>query len=140
MFYLVPENVWQELPSDISNIYSFNTVLHQRIKQQTRTLDKSAVLLPHPSNSASFLRRIIRHFTVVSLPQSRDSNKFLHYYPYHVSPRLNLLSVIHLSTGQFLCRCAVTCAPNDVSTSLHSKQRKIQQTMQGVPSNLLSGH
>jgi hypothetical protein len=57
MFYLRPEEFWQELTSNISNLYSFNTVLHQRISQQSRTLDKFEVLLPIPSNAASFLLR-----------------------------------------------------------------------------------
>jgi len=29
MFYQLPEMIWQELPSNISNLYCFNTVLHQ---------------------------------------------------------------------------------------------------------------
>jgi hypothetical protein len=75
-------------------------VLYQRISQQRRTLDKSLVLLPHPTNPTSFLRWIIRPFTVVSSNLLRDGNKFLHYYLlYHMSPRLSSLSAIPHSTG-----------------------------------------
>jgi len=100
MLHLPPEKFRHVLPSDISNLYSFNTVLHQRISQQRRTLDTSAVLLPHPSNSASFLRWIIRPFKVVSSNLLRDSTKFIHYYIlYHKSSRLGCHSVIPLPTG-----------------------------------------
>jgi len=95
MLHLAPETFWQVLPSGISNLYSFNTVLHQRISQHRRTLDKSAALIPHPSNSASFLRWIIRLFKVVSSNLLRDSTKFLHYYIlYHKSSRLSSHSII----------------------------------------------
>jgi len=65
MFYLPPETFWKELLSNISNLYFFNTVLNQRISKR-RTSDKHAVLLPHPSNSTSLLRWIIRAFMVTS--------------------------------------------------------------------------
>jgi len=50
-------------------------MLRQRISKG-RTSDKHAVLLPHPSNSTSLLRWIIRTFMVTSSNLSRDSNKF----------------------------------------------------------------
>jgi hypothetical protein len=94
MLHLPPEKFRHILPSDISNLYSFNTVLYQRISQWRRTLNKFAALLPHPSNSASFLRWIIRPFKVMSSNLLRDSNKFLHYYIlYHKSSRLSSHSV-----------------------------------------------
>jgi len=42
--YWWPENIWQDLPSNISNLYCFNTVLHQGILQEKWTIDKSDML------------------------------------------------------------------------------------------------
>jgi hypothetical protein len=56
MFYLWPENIWQQLASNISHLYCFNTVLHQGTLQGRWTTDKSKVLLPLSNNAASFVR------------------------------------------------------------------------------------
>jgi len=51
MIYLWQEKFWQKLPSDISNPYRFNAVLHHGISQGRRTTDKSL-----PSRATSFCR------------------------------------------------------------------------------------
>jgi len=56
MFYLWPEKIWQVFPSNISNLYCFNTVLHQGTFKGRRTTDKSDMLLPLSSNATSFVR------------------------------------------------------------------------------------
>ena len=42
--YWWPENIWQNLPSNISNLYSFNTALHQGILEENWTTNKSDML------------------------------------------------------------------------------------------------
>jgi len=49
MFCLCPENIWQKRPSNISNLYCFQTVLHHRILQGRGTTDKSKVLFHCPT-------------------------------------------------------------------------------------------
>jgi hypothetical protein len=81
MFYLWPENIWQQLPTNMS----FNTVLHQRSLQGRGTIDKSQVLLPLSNNAAFSLL-----FT--------DRNKSPHYYIlWHILPRLSFHSLQHQS-------------------------------------------
>jgi len=53
--YWWPEKIWQELTSNISNLYCFNTVLHQGTLNRRRTTDTSDMLLPLSSNATSLL-------------------------------------------------------------------------------------
>jgi hypothetical protein len=99
--YWWPWKIWGELPSNISNLYSFNTVLHQRTLQGRRSIHKSDVLLPLYSNATSPLRWRISLFNDASLHLLTDSNKSPRYYIlYYKSPRLGWLSVSPLSTNQ----------------------------------------
>ena len=117
MFYLRPEEFWQELPSDISNLYSFNTVLHQRTSQQRRTFDKSEVLLPLPSNAASFLRWRLSPFKDESSHLLRDCTKFPHYYILH-----------HVTKAWFtLCHSPLSETEDKFCNSFIQQQCTLQQ-------------
>jgi len=61
-----------ELPSNISKLYSFNTVLHQWTFQGRQPTNKSEVLLPLPSKVASFLRCRISPFNDALTPVDRQ--------------------------------------------------------------------
>ena len=82
LFYLWPENIWQQLPSNISTLYYFNTVLHQRTLQGRGTTDESEVLLPLLSNAACFVRwRIESSQWCIFTPFNRQTNPHIttHY-------------------------------------------------------------
>jgi hypothetical protein len=102
MFYLQPEIFWQQLPSDISNLYCFNTVLHQRISHG-RTSDTSAVLLPLPINATFFLGWRISPFSDASSHLFRDRNKFTHYYICHQDTICH--SVLYMTKNKFCKIC-----------------------------------
>ena len=74
-----PEKIWQELLSNISNPYCFNTMLHQRTLQGRQYTHKSELLFPLSSNTASFVRLKISLFNAWS-HQLTNSNKSIHYY------------------------------------------------------------
>jgi len=80
MFYLWPVKIWQDLPSNTSNLYCFNTVLHQGSLKGRGTTGKSDLLIPLSSNATSFVRWRISLFSDASLHLSTDSNKSPHYY------------------------------------------------------------
>jgi len=151
MLYLCPEKIWQERPSNISNLYCWNTVLHQRTLQGRRSTHKSWVLFPPSSNAASHVGWKVSLFNDASSHLLTDNNKSPHYYIWYIIHQ-DSLSIIPLSTTQRQIlqhwyktkmniitqnsqRCAVTCPINVLSTSIHSKQRKIQQAPQCVQSN-----
>jgi hypothetical protein len=96
---------WQQLPSDISNLYCFNTVLHQRISPRRRTSDKSAVLCPLPSNFETFLRWRISPFDDVSSHLLRDSyNTLLHIIIQVTKTRLALCDSPLTKTKDKFCK------------------------------------
>jgi len=80
MFYLLTETIWQDHPSNISNFYYFNTVLHQRTLQGRQTTDQSKVLLPTSNKAISFVRWTVTLFKDASLHLLTDRNKSPHYY------------------------------------------------------------
>ena len=59
--------------------------------------------------------------------------------PHSTGPK-QFLYRLHKTTvnkaTQFPYRCGVTSTPNVISAFFNSKQRKIQQTMKGVPSHI----
>ena len=80
MLYRCPEKIWQERPSNISNLYCWNTVLHQRTLQGRRSTHKSWVLFPPSSNAASPVGCKVSLFNDASSHLLTDNNKFPHYY------------------------------------------------------------
>jgi hypothetical protein len=141
-----PEKIWQDLPSKITNFYCFNTVLHEGTLQGRQTTGKFEMLLPLSSNVTSFVRWRISLFNDASSHLWTESNKPL-IITHHQDwvDTLSFPSLQHSCIKQnwtvqhnFQIRCGVTCPPNVLSTSLHSKQTKILQTIQCVPINSAS--
>jgi hypothetical protein len=144
MFYLWPEKIWQDNPSNISNYYSFNTVLHQGTLNRRWTTDNSTVLLPTSSKAASSVRWTVSLFNDASSHLLTDRNKSLHYYIIITRTTRRGFTVCHClllsslkqqqqqilqqlhktipnSTTQFSYKCACTCPQNVLSASLHPK-------------------
>ena len=128
-------------------------MLYQRTLQGRWSTHNSEVLFPLPSNAASHLRWRISLVNDASSHLLTDSNKSPCYYIFsYTSPRLGKLCVIPLSAtskansttaaysnsdhqNKIFIKMWCYRSPKWLSTSLQSKQRKIQQTMQCVSSN-----
>jgi len=127
-------------------------MLYQRTLQRRWSTHNSEVLFPLPSDAASPLRWRISLVNEASSHLLTDSNTSPCYYIYsYTSPWLGKLFVIPLSAtpkinsttdaynsdhqNKIFINMWCYRSPKWLSTSLQSKQRKMQQTMQCVSSN-----
>jgi hypothetical protein len=114
MFYLWPEKIWQDHPSNISNYYYFNTVLHQGTSQGRQTTDKHKVLLSTSSKATSSVRWTVSH-----------SLQWCVFTP--VNRQKQMPSLIHnTKTGFTLCHSPVY----NTNGKLYNSCIKQQQTVQ----------
>ena len=104
MCYPWPEKIWEYLSSNISNLYCFNTVLHQQTLKWHRTTCKYVMLLPLSSKTMSFVRCRISLFSDESSHLLTDSNKPL-ITTYHNTFDQDCHSPLYNNKGKFHNSC-----------------------------------
>jgi hypothetical protein len=126
MFCLCPENIWQQLPSNVSNLYCFKTVLHQSILQGRGTTDKSKVPFHcptalHPLLGEESSGLINDEFSLLLTDSKRNPTLLRHQdwvlcllFP-SLQHQRQILQELYkrklINTTQFSHRCGVTGRP-----------------------------